>query len=120
VGNRGQHRFGLAGFWESRRADASYAGCRSVEAKLPWSNKTKPALKITEEQIVNHLLGILGELGYENWQWTAPETKLKIAGGNILVGSPGKGIILEAPGGTCKLLSIDNAGPMVLSATACP
>ncbi len=48
-------------------------------------------------------------------------TKLKITGGDILVGSPGQGIILKSPGGaTCKLLSIDNAGAMVLTAIACP
>ncbi len=50
----------------------------------------------------------------------APKTKLKIAGGNILVGSPGKGIILKASGGACKLLSIDNAGAMVLTTVASP
>ncbi len=51
---------------------------------------------------------------------TAP-TKLKITGGDILVGSPGQGIILKSPGGaTCKLLSIDNAGAMVLTAIVCP
>ncbi len=48
-------------------------------------------------------------------------TKLKVAGGNILVGSPGQGIILKSPGGAaCKLLSIDNAGAMVLTTVPCP
>ncbi len=47
-------------------------------------------------------------------------TKLKITGGDILVGSPGKGIILKSSGGTCKLLTLDNVGAMVLSAIACP
>lgn len=52
---------------------------------------------------------------------TPNPTKLKISGGNILVGSPGQGIILKTQNGaTCKLLSIDNAGAMVLTATACP
>lgn len=51
---------------------------------------------------------------------TKPVTKLKITGGDILIGSPGKGIILKATGGACKLLSIDNAGAMVLTAIACP
>ena len=51
---------------------------------------------------------------------TAP-TKLKITGGDILIGSPGQGIILKSPGGTtCKLLSIDNAGAMVLRSVVCP
>lgn len=51
----------------------------------------------------------------------AAPTKLKITGGDILIGSPGQGIILKSPGGaTCKLLSIDNAGAMVLTAVACP
>ena len=52
---------------------------------------------------------------------TAPKAKLDVTGGNILVGSPGQGIVLKSPdGATCKLLSIDNAGAMVLSAVACP
>ncbi len=41
--------------------------------------------------------------------------------GNIFVGSPGKGIILKSPNGaTCRLLSIDNAGNLMLGASACP
>ncbi len=50
-----------------------------------------------------------------------PPPKLKVSGGDILVGSPGQGIILKSPSGTtCKLLSIDNAGAMVLTALGCP
>jgi hypothetical protein len=52
---------------------------------------------------------------------TAPKATLDVTGGNILVGSPGQGIILKSPdGATCKLFSIDNAGAMVLTATVCP
>jgi hypothetical protein len=52
---------------------------------------------------------------------TAPKARLEIKNGNILVSSPGQGIILKSPdGATCRLLSIDNAGAMVLTATACP
>ena len=51
----------------------------------------------------------------------APKARLDVTGGNILVGSPGQGMILKSPNGaTCKLLSIDNAGAMVLAAVACP
>jgi uncharacterized repeat protein (TIGR03803 family) len=47
--------------------------------------------------------------------------KLKVSGGDILVGSPGQGIILRSPSGnTCRLLSIDNAGAMVLAPVTCP
>ena len=50
-----------------------------------------------------------------------PKAKLDVTGGNILVGSPGQGMILKSPNGaTCKLLSIDNAGAMVLATVACP
>jgi len=50
-----------------------------------------------------------------------PPPKLKVSGGDILVGSPGQGIILKSPNGTtCRLLSIDNAGAMVLTAFGCP
>ena len=52
---------------------------------------------------------------------TAPKAKLDVTGGNILVGSPGQGIVLKSPNGaTCRLLSIDNAGAMVLTAIVCP
>lgn len=52
---------------------------------------------------------------------TAPKAKLDVTGGNILIGSPGQGIVLKSPdGATCKLLSIDNAGAMNLTAVACP
>ena len=52
---------------------------------------------------------------------TAPKAKLDVTGGNILVGSPGQGIILKSPNGaTCRLLSIDNLGNMTLAAVACP
>jgi len=44
-----------------------------------------------------------------------------VTGGNILVGSPGQGIILKSPnGGTCGLLAIDNAGNITLATIACP
>ena len=49
-----------------------------------------------------------------------PKATLDVTGGNIIVGSPGQGIILKSPNGaTCRLLSIDNAGVMVLTAVAC-
>ena len=51
----------------------------------------------------------------------APKQKLEVQGGNILVGSPGQGIILKSPdGATCRLLSIDNAGQMGLTPVSCP
>ena len=41
--------------------------------------------------------------------------------GNTLVTSAGNGIILKSPdGATCRLLSIDNAGSLVLTAITCP
>src|SRR5262245_57742202 len=47
--------------------------------------------------------------------------KLKISGGDILVGSPGQGIILKSPSGnTCRMLSIDNTGALALSPVTCP
>ena len=52
---------------------------------------------------------------------TAPKAKLEVTGGNILVGTPGQGIILKSPSGAvCRLFSIDNAGAMVLTTIACP
>jgi hypothetical protein len=50
-----------------------------------------------------------------------PQTKLKIAGGNMLIGSPGEGIILRSPNGaTCIKIAIDNAGAMTTVIVACP
>ena len=44
-----------------------------------------------------------------------------VTSGNILVGSPGQGIILKSANGTtCRLLSIDNAGNLTLAAVTCP
>ena len=52
---------------------------------------------------------------------TAPRARLDVTGGNILVGSPGQGLILKSPdGATCRRLSIDNAGSLVVAAVACP
>jgi hypothetical protein len=52
---------------------------------------------------------------------TAPKENLEIKGGNLLLGSPGQGIILKSPDGSvCRLLTIDNAGNMVNSVVACP
>lgn len=52
---------------------------------------------------------------------TAPQARLEVRNGNILMGSPGQGIILKSPdGATCRLLSIDNAGAMLLAPIACP
>ena len=47
--------------------------------------------------------------------------RMKVTGGDILVGTPGQGIILRSPNSTtCKLLSIDNAGAMVFAIVQCP
>ena len=52
---------------------------------------------------------------------TAPQARLDVRNGNILVGSPGQGIILKSPdGATCRLLSIDNMGALALAPIACP
>jgi hypothetical protein len=51
----------------------------------------------------------------------APKQKLQVEGGNVYVGTPGQGFILKSPdGATCRLLTIDNAGALVLSPLACP
>jgi hypothetical protein len=50
-----------------------------------------------------------------------PREKLEVLGGNLLVGSPGQGIILRSPdGSTCRLLTITNAGDLTLTGVACP
>jgi hypothetical protein len=52
---------------------------------------------------------------------SAPKAKLDIRNGNVYVGSAGQGMILKSPdGATCRLLTIDNTGTLVLSAISCP
>ena len=44
---------------------------------------------------------------------TAPMETLDVEGGNILIGSPGQGIILTSPDGrTRMILTIDNSGAL--------
>jgi len=52
---------------------------------------------------------------------SAPKARLEVDTGNVYVSFPGTGIILKSPNGaTCRVLSIDNAGNLVLAATGCP
>jgi uncharacterized delta-60 repeat protein len=52
---------------------------------------------------------------------TPPVLKMNVEGGNVLVGSPGSGIILRSPNGTvCIKIAIDNAGAMTTTLTPCP
>lgn len=52
---------------------------------------------------------------------SAPQAKLHVEGGNILVKTPAAGIILRSPdGATCRLLRIDNVGALILTAVVCP
>lgn len=53
---------------------------------------------------------------------TAPKAKLDVTGGDILVGSPGQGIILKSPDGTkCTKLSVDNTGSLQVTVLmGCP
>ena len=50
-----------------------------------------------------------------------PKERLDVRSGNVLIGSPGKGIILRSPdGATCRIITIDNVGALVASAITCP
>jgi uncharacterized delta-60 repeat protein len=50
-----------------------------------------------------------------------PVTRLKIDSGNMLIGSPGSGLLLRSPNGmACTKLSIDNAGALVATPVPCP
>jgi hypothetical protein len=52
---------------------------------------------------------------------TAPLARLHVQNGDIYVGSPGQGIVLESPDGRqCVKLSIDNSGALVTTAQGCP
>ncbi len=61
---------------------------------------------------------VLGNFGIGT---AAPKAKLDVTGGNILIDSPGKGIILKSPdANTCRLMTIDDAGAIALTPIACP
>ena len=61
---------------------------------------------------------VLGNFGIGT---SAPRAKLDVTGGNILIDSPGKGIILKSPdANTCRLLAVDDAGAISLTAVVCP
>lgn len=52
---------------------------------------------------------------------SAPKAKFDVTGGNILVGSPGQGIILKTPTtNLCRLLSLNDSAAIVLTTIACP
>jgi hypothetical protein len=52
---------------------------------------------------------------------TAPKERLHVQGGNLYLGGAGQGIILKSPdGSTCRLLTIDNSGGIVLTLVSCP
>ena len=50
----------------------------------------------------------------------SPLVKAKIEGGNILVGSPGEGLILRSAGGVCVKIAIDNSGALTTAVIQCP
>ncbi|HKP69134.1 MAG TPA: hypothetical protein VJV05_07615, partial [Pyrinomonadaceae bacterium] len=52
---------------------------------------------------------------------TAPKARLEVAKGDILIGSPGQGIILKSPtGNTCAKLTIDDTPTFIGTIVPCP
>jgi len=50
-----------------------------------------------------------------------PAAALHVASGDVYLSNPGNGVILKSPdGSTCRRLTIDNTGAMVLTALTCP
>jgi hypothetical protein len=52
---------------------------------------------------------------------TAPKSKLQVSGGDVYISFANKGIILKSLDGTCRRITLSNAGTLVVSAAiTCP
>jgi hypothetical protein len=52
---------------------------------------------------------------------STPKARLDVRGGDVLVGSPGQGILLKSPNGsTCLKLTVSDAGALTQEIVACP
>ena len=64
---------------------------------------------------------VLGNNAFVGVGTTAPRARLHVQNGHILVGSPGQGLILRSPNGaTCRLLTINDVGLLIITAAVCP
>lgn len=51
---------------------------------------------------------------------TAPKSQLHVEGGRIYISMPGEGILLKAPNGLCRHLTLSSAGQLELGQAICP
>lgn len=118
---------GGSGFGDNNTAVGAYASVEPTIGNPHLNNSTaigfQAAVTQNDSLVLGRINGVNGSTGDTNVGigTTAPNARLQVQNGNIYVGSPGQGMILRSPdGATCRLLSIDNAGAMVLSAIVCP
>ena len=108
----------FAGQNNTTGSDNTAIGNNAGSANANLTNATSIGANTSATQSNSVILGSAANVGIGT---TAPKAKLDVTGGNILIGSPGQGIILKSPdGAACRLFSIDNAGAMALTAVACP
>jgi hypothetical protein len=110
------------GFFNTAQGNYSFAAGSHAGAfhqgSFVWSDSTTTSGFFSSTANNQFLINATGGVGIGT---NTPKDRLDIQGGNLLLGSPGKGIILKSPDGTvCRLLTIDNAGTLVNSLVACP
>ncbi|MGB7209753.1 MAG: hypothetical protein WBD27_13905, partial [Pyrinomonadaceae bacterium] len=127
TGGSGNSFFGTnAGATNSTGTNNTVVGVNAEVGSGALTNATAIGARAQVDQSNSLVLGgVAGTNGGANTSvgigTTAPKAKLDVTGGNILVGTPGQGIILKSPDGlVCKLMSIDNGGLMVLTTVTCP
>ncbi len=127
TGGSGNSFFGTnAGAANSTGTNNTVIGVNAEVGSGALTNATAIGARAQVDQSNSLVLGgVAGTNGGANTSvgigTTAPKAKLDVTGGNILVGTPGQGIILKSPDGlVCKLMSIDNGGLMVLTTVTCP
>ncbi len=135
LGSRNVFLGRMAGLFNSSGADNTFVGYRAgdsvrttagntalganADVAVGLTNATAIGANAVANQSNALVLGNNADVGIGS---SAPKARLDVRGGDILVGSPGQGIVLRSPdGGTCRVLRIANGtGDLTLAAVECP